>query len=80
MTIDNQGEPDDQEDSVTWSAKQPESNTNTRSGMDRRTGQDRRQVSYRAITVPNMRSGVDRRSGEDRRKVRLVITGRAMDA
>ncbi len=62
------------EDDVTWSSKK-----RVRSGKDRRTGGDRRQMTSRAITVPDMRSGIDRRSGEDRRKVRLVITGRAIN-
>ncbi len=66
--------PDSQDDQVTWS-----SNMQARSDKDRRSGNDRRQLSGRVITVPDMRSGLERRSGEDRRKVRLVITGRAID-
>ncbi|TQV84904.1 hypothetical protein [Aliikangiella coralliicola] len=62
------------EEEVTWSSRK-----RVRGGGDRRTGNDRRQLSGRAITVPDMRSGYDRRSGKDRRKVRLTITGRAMD-
>ncbi|MGX5174625.1 hypothetical protein ACUR5C_11450 [Aliikangiella sp. IMCC44653] len=63
------------EDKVTWTSEK----IAERSGEDRRTGEDRRQLSGRAITVPDMRSGIDRRTGEDRRKVRLTITGRAID-
>lgn len=62
------------EDEVTWSSKK-----RVRSGQDRRSGEDRRQMTSRAITVPDMRSGLERRSGHDRRKVRLVITGRAIN-
>ncbi|WP_196137254.1 hypothetical protein [Aliikangiella sp. G2MR2-5] len=65
---------DSLEDEVLWTSRKK-----ARSGKDRRSGVDRRQLSGRMITVPDMRSGIDRRSGEDRRKVRLVITGRAMD-
>jgi|GEM_PF-2006641 len=60
---------------VTWSSRK----IDERGPSERRTGQDRRQMKGRVITVPDMRSGIDRRSGEDRRKVRLTITGRAMD-
>jgi len=62
------------EEDVTWSSKK-----RVRSGKDRRAGSDRRQMTSRAITVPDMRSGIERRSGQDRRKVRLVITGRAIN-
>lgn len=62
------------EEQVTWSSKK-----RVRSKQDRRSGDDRRQMGSRAITVPDMRSGIERRSGADRRKVRLVITGRAID-
>ncbi len=63
------------EDSVTWTSRKADE----RDEEDRRSGQDRRQMSGRTITVPDMRSGIDRRTGEDRRKVRLTITGRALD-
>lgn len=48
-----------------------------RQSQDRRSNIDRREVSGRAITVPDLRSNKDRRSGNDRRKVTLTITGRA---
>lgn len=64
-----------QENQITWSSQQ----SVERSANDRRSGDDRRQMQGRMITVPDMRSGVDRRSGQDRRKVRLTITGRAMN-
>jgi hypothetical protein len=63
------------EQEVIWSSRQRES-----AGQERRSAPDRRQMTGRAINVPDMRHGNDRRAGEDRRKVKLTITGRAMDA
>ncbi len=59
---------------VTWSSRQ-----GVRQDSERRSGQDRRSMGGRCITVPDMRSGFDRRSGKSKGKVRLIITGRAMD-
>ncbi|MET1254131.1 hypothetical protein [Aliikangiella maris] len=61
-------------DKVTWTSQKRVD----RSAIDRRSGEDRRQMTGRTITVPDMRQG-ERRSGKDRRKVRLTITGRAMN-
>lgn len=73
MGIDKaKSEPEDE--AISWTSHQVE-----RSESDRRSGRDRRSLSGRMITVPDMRSGLDRRSGKDRRKVRLTITGRPFD-
>ncbi|WP_444997685.1 hypothetical protein [Aliikangiella sp. IMCC44359] len=61
-------------DNVTWTSQKKDE----RKESERRSGEDRRQMSGRTITVPDMRQG-ERRSGKDRRKVRLTITGRAMN-
>lgn len=66
-------------EAVSWSSEQV-----MRSSQDRRQGLDRRAYYGRAMTVPDMRApdlrqGADRRSGQDRR-VKLVITGRAVEA
>ena len=64
-----------EEQEVSWSSRH-----RSRNKTDRRSNADRREMSGRAITVPDMRFSLDRRNTSERRKVHLVITGRAIDA